>query len=60
MTVEELQDLDDHIRLDSTGNRLLGLTMLAGEWGKDFLFQEQVYHLALRYGLSYPIEEGVN
>jgi len=60
MTVDELQKLDDHIRLSDTGNRLLGLTMLCGEFERDWIGQEQIYLFQLRYGWPYPIESGVN
>ena len=60
MTIDEIQRLDDHIRLSDTGNRLLGLTMLCGQFERDFIFQEQIYLSQLRYGWPYPVEQGVN
>ena len=60
MTADEIQRLDDHLRLSDTGNRLLGLTMLCGEFGTDWITQEQIYLLALRYGTPYPEEHGRN
>jgi len=59
MDTDMLRRIDDHIQSDS-GNRLLGMTMLCGQFGKDFIFQHSVYLHLLYYGQEYPAEHGVN
>jgi len=59
MDVDMLRRIDDHIRFSDT-HRLLGLCVLCGEFGRDWISQEQIMGLALRYGQEYPLEHGVN